>query len=187
MSIERTEVTIGKPEPTKSSLPSIKDLVDGKLTEAPPQVEETKAQRKARLLNVLDRSPVNARFQVILPNGRHPEWIRNDALEIDRMKALGFEMARADEVATTLHNDGTGKAIVGDVVLMTCSREDKEMIDEIRREQQERLNGKPGGDKEVKEEREFKKVGDSDVPTFNEGRTHTAKADDIKSALNIKD
>ena len=116
---------------------------------------ESRANRKARLASILDRSVLGDRFNVKLPDDKHGEWIRNDPMEIHRMEALGFKVDTEYATNRALHGDGSDSAIVGDVIFMTCERETKDIIDEIRQEQFFAKNAKPGEKKMLGEEMAF--------------------------------
>lgn len=137
---------------------------------------EERAKRKAMLIQSFDRGVVHDRLTVPLPDDMYGEWVRNDPLEIDRMRTLGFDIDREHASSRSLHNDGGGAAIVGDVIFMTTPRENKELIDEIRLERFIAVNGKPGDVKaKTKEEREFeansRRDTDGVVPTVVESTT----------------
>lgn len=154
-----------------------------------PMSPEERAKRKAMLVQAFDRGVIHDRLAVKLPPHIHGEWVRNDPMEIDRLKTLGFEIDYDYAPARSLHGDGTGAAIVGDVVHMICPREVKELIDEVRMDKFMAVNGKPGEKKaKTKEEREFEAntLRDSQgiVPAFAESDTNTrfSKAD-VEAAL----
>lgn len=144
---------------------------------------EERAKRKARLAVLLDRGLIQDRLSVPLPADKHGEWVRNDPLEIHRLETLGFEVDTKFANAHALHNDGSGAAVVGDVIFMITSRENKELIDEIRHEQFLASNNP----RKSREEREFeeKVKGESggDVPTFTESKTRGARKEQIAAAL----
>jgi hypothetical protein len=154
---------------------------------------EERAKRKALLIQSFDRGVVHDRLTVPLPADMYGEWCRNDPLEIDRLRTLGFDIDREHAVHRRLNDDGGGAAIVGDVVFMTTSRENKELIDEIRHDRFIAINGKPGDSKaKTKEEREFEtntaRDGGGVVPTMVESRTssHINRAD-VEAALSKVD
>lgn len=97
------------------------------------------ADRKAKILKVLDRGYLNDRLMVSIPNDLHGEWVdRRDDVEIMRKKGLGFDFyippATAGEEIKTLQSDGTKHVIVGDVVLMTIAKPEYEIIQSVYRE-----------------------------------------------------
>lgn len=154
---------------------------------------EQRSKRKAMLVQAFDRGIIHDRLKVDLPPHIHGEWVRNDPMEIDRLRSLGFEVDLEFASRRNLHSDGTGAAIVGDVVHMICPKELKELIDEVRMDKFMAVNGKPGDRKaKTKEEKEFmaNTVRDSggDVPAFVESETTTrfTKAD-VEAALSQVD
>jgi len=149
----------------------------------------SRAEKKARLAVVLDRGIAHDRLKVNLPADVHGEWVRNDPFEINRMRFLGFEIDKEYAPARSLHGDGTGSAIVGDVIFMTTSKERKDMIDEVRKDQFFRVNGYPGDTKNSREERELaenvaRETG-GQIPTFTESRSREARKEDIAAALDV--
>jgi hypothetical protein len=146
-------------------------------------IDMTRAEMKARLVQVLERGIVHDRMLVPLPADVHGEWARNDPLEIARMQTLGFEVDYEYAPRRALHSDGTGAAIVGDVIFMTCPRIIKEVIDEIRHEQFIRLNA-PSQTKEDKEmiANTLRSTG-SEIGAFSESTTHIATEDDIRDTV----
>lgn len=145
--------------------------------------QETKAQKKARLAAVLDRGIVTANLDTsFLPEGQHGEWIRYDSNEIARMKALGFDTYKGNH-PNTLHSAADGTVRVGDVILMTTSKEQKELIDEVERERLNRIHGKT--DSQI-EERSFVQQVDGGIKPLIESRIEEADADHILSATKGK-
>lgn len=149
-------------------------------------VEEIRArnERKAKLVSVLDRSVAGDRLRVDLPDNVYGEWFPNDKLEIYRAEAMGFKVDEEFACKRALHDDGTGsKSIVGDVIFMTCPRETKELIDEIRKEQYEAINSPRGG--RQKEERDF--ANNSELPTQMKSRVDSVNVEQIRAAITAKD
>lgn len=144
---------------------------------------EERAAKKARLAVLLDRGIVNDRLKVDLPPDVHGEWVRNDPLDVQRLRALGFEVDNQFATAHGLHNDGTGSAIIGDVVFMTTSRENKDLIDEIRHEQFLRSNNP----KKAREEKQFEEKTGKDtggqIPTFTDSTQRSVRKEEIMAAL----
>lgn len=142
---------------------------------------------KAKMVTVLSRGVVHDRLHVETPDDVYGEWVSNDKSEIYRMQTLGFEIDKKYARQRALHDEGAGDtAIVGDVIFMTCPREVKEVIDEIRLEQYQSANSARGG--RQKEERDF----DSDtanvgLPSQIKSRVDSATVDNIKAALTAKD
>jgi len=145
--------------------------------------ELTRAQKKIRLASVLDRGIVGDRLKVDLPDNLHGEWIFNDQTEIMRMEALGFTVDTEYAPKRALHSKGTGASYVGDVVFMTCEKETKDLIDEIKREQYTRLNRKG---KTQKEEKDFNKMTEREgLDPIGEGSVNEARKEVIEQALGI--
>ena len=93
----------------------------------------TKAQRKAKLAQVLDRGMVSDRLVVKNPDpNKHYEWCRDTEIDIDRWRSLGFEVET--EVGEGLHGKGDNRRVVGDAILMSCLRENFEILGELKAE-----------------------------------------------------
>lgn len=144
---------------------------------------EERAQRKARLAVLLDRGLISDRLTVELPPELHGEWNRNDPLDIQRLRTLGFEIDTKYAPARALHNDGTGSAVVGDVIFMTTSRENKELIDEIRHEQFLASNSPRKAREEKQFEERIGKETGGQIPTFTDSVQRTVRKEEIMAAL----
>lgn len=144
---------------------------------------QSKAEMKARLVQVLERGMVHDRMMVPLPSDVHGEWVRNDPLEIARMQTLGFQIDHEYAPKRALHSDGTSAAVVADVIHMICPKEVKETIDEIRHEQFHRLNAP----KAAKEDRELiantMRDTEGEIRPFADSVTHSVDRDAIAEAL----
>lgn len=105
------------------------------ITDEDREKANARAARKAKLAQVMDRGYLNDRLNVkeLLGVDKHGQWVRNDPQEITRMKQLGFELDN-ELGKTSLHGDGKGNAIIGDVILMTTPRENYELLQEIEQE-----------------------------------------------------
>ena len=100
----------------------------------PDQAKE-RASRKAKLAQVLDRGMVSARIAVKNPDpNKHYEWPRNTETDIDRWKALGFELEQDKKTSPGLHGQGDSRIVVGDAVLMSTSKENHEILEELKAE-----------------------------------------------------
>jgi len=153
---------------------------------------ETRQERRARLAQVLDRGVVQDHLHVDLPPHLVGQWVRNDPMEIHRMQLLGFEINTDYVPRTQLNNDGTGRVIVGDVVHMITSRENKEDIDFVMDRHAQRISGlTKDARNEQKEEKDFSKLTRKDtdgvVPVFNEGTARQANRDELANALGLKE
>jgi hypothetical protein len=144
---------------------------------------EERAQKKARLAVLLDRGFIQDRLKVPLPDDLHGEWVRNDPIDIQRLRTLGFEVDTQYATSRSLHNDGTGSAVIGDVIFMTTSRENKELIDEIRHEQFLRSNSP----RKAREEKQFEDKTAKDtggqIPTFTDSTQRTMRKEELAAAL----
>lgn len=154
---------------------------------------EDRAKRKSMLIQAFDRGIVHDRLAVKLPPHIHGEWVRNDPMEVDRLKTIGFEVDYEYATRRGINNDGTGAAVVADVIFMICPKEVKELIDEVRMDKFQAINGKPGDRKaKTKEEKEFEMNTARDsggiIPTMTESETTTrfSKAD-VEAALDKVD
>lgn len=98
---------------------------------------ESRASKKARLAQILQRGFVNDKLVVegADPN-RYYCWVRDDEQEIMRCKALGFVLE--SEKGKGLHGTGDNTRRIGDVILMSTPRDNYELIQEIRMEQKSR-------------------------------------------------
>lgn len=154
-----------------------------------PMTPEQRAKRKAMLVQAFDRGIIHDRLKVDLPVHIHGEWVRNDPMEIDRLRSVGFEVDYEFATRRNLHSDGSGAAIVGDVIHMICPKELKQLIDEVRMDKFMAVNGKPGDRKaKTKEEKEFMantaRDSGGDVPVFVESETTTRfSRADVEAAL----
>lgn len=165
---------------------------DAPLTEEQINKNMSKADKRARIVRVLERGIVADRTTVEnLPPHLHGEWVERDALAIDRKRTLGFWIDKEYAPKRALHSDGTDSSIVGDTVYMVCLKEDKQLIDEVRHEQYIRMHGTNAQKKSlgfdadgVKEEKEFKtQAGAVDIPIIEESKINTLRKDELVAAL----
>ncbi len=147
---------------------------------------ETREQKVARRAQIYNRGVLGDRLHVDLPPEIHGEWVPNNVVDIERKRGLGFEIDTEHAKNRALHDKGDGASYVGDVVFMTCSREDKEIIDEIRRKRYNDVHA-PKGNKQL-EERNFlnsnSTVAGAGVGSTSEGSALRVKGTDISAALN---
>jgi hypothetical protein len=143
----------------------------------------TRSQKKAKLVEVLDRGITVDRLKVDLPPELYGEWVPNDPGEIARMETLGFEIDKEYSPKRSLHGSGSGEGRVADVIFMTTSRETKELIDEIRNEKFIQMHGKANRDNRaaVAEEREIQQG--SPLPVINESSTSSVQGQEIAAQL----
>lgn len=145
-------------------------------------------QQKAKVASILDRGVIHDRLKVNIPPDLHGEWVRNEPLDIDRMRTLGFWIDDTYATRRALHSDGTSANIVGDVIHMVTTRQNKKMIDHVRNEMQERSMRNPR--KAIEEEGAgFGSASKPDavIPTFSESSQRLVTAADVKAALAAAD
>lgn len=137
---------------------------------------------KARLAEVLSRSIVEDRLNVReLPNDLYLEWVPTNEVEITRKKALGFRIPTEDWIMkNSLHNDGTGKPQIGDVIAMVCDKRHKELIDEIQAERAAQNSAPRRNKGEVDFEKQNKTTPN---PTINEGTVEKIKLQGLLDAM----
>lgn len=137
------------------------------------RIKKARAEKKARFARVLERGFIVDRLDVSesCPADLHAEWVNVDPIEIERKRALGYTIVDADWARRkSLNSDGSSKAIVGDVVLMACPKEDYELLEEVRLERFKEMHGPK---KSQVEETQFKTqmaAGDQKIlPVIDEG------------------
>ena len=138
----------------------------------------------ARLATVLDRGLVSTFLSVDLPKDLHGEWVPNHPIDIDRLKALGFEVDTKH--ASAMHGGGAGEKVVGDVIYMVQPMRAHLLVEEFRKKRYEEMHGKKTDSSGTriegsKEERDFKsQVG---LPVIDESSTESVNAEQIETAL----
>lgn len=147
--------------------------------------KELREEKKARLARIQDRGLANQRLDVELPSHLYGEWVPNDKLEIYRMQSLGFVIDDKYAVKRALHDQGDGRSVVGDAVFMVSSMEDHQLLEEIRRENYNTVNGSPNDPKSLqREEKEFasenRRIG---MPIVEESRHRRARKTELEAAL----
>ena len=175
MSIERTVTNVKTGEAM-----SLSDALE----KSPP---ETRAEKKAKLIQVLSRGMAIDRLHIELPDELYGEWIPNDQAEIQRMELLGFDVDTEHAPSSKLHDTADGKTVLGDTVFMTCSSETHELLEEIRREEFIRANGTPGETATTqKEEAEFDTAATRlGMPVIEESTSRVARKAEIEKALGV--
>lgn len=171
---------------------SIKEIVqngENISLETPEQKEaykrmtpEERAQRRAAIVTALERGVINDRMVVPLPAHMHGEWVRRDPIEIEAMKRLGFEVDNQYAKERALNSDGSSAAIVHDVVFMTCSKENKELIDEVKRLRAYEQANPRGPQREEKELANNINRG-GDIKPLTESSTRAARRENIAAAM----
>lgn len=165
MSVEREVANVSKKDT------SINELTDEDFTE--------------RLATVLDRGMVSTFLSVDLPDDVHGEWVPNHPIDIDRLKALGFEVDT--EFASAMHGGGQGEKVVGDVIYMIQPMRAHLLVEAYKAKRYEEMHGKKTDSSGTliegsKEERDFKsQVG---LPVIDESSTESVNATQIEAALN---
>ena len=135
----------------------------------------------ARLATVLDRGLVSTFLSVDLPADLHGEWVSNHPIDIDRLKALGFEVDT--QYASAMHGGGSGEKVVGDVIHMVQPMRAHLLVEEFKAKRYQEMHGKKTDTKieGSKEERDFKsQVG---LPVIDESSTESVNASQIEAAL----
>lgn len=155
------------------------------------EAAKIRADKKARFARVLERGYIVDRLTVDLPDHLHGEWVALD--QVERWEALGFRVDKEHAFKRQLHPDGSGDrsggaARVGDVIFMTCAKEDYEIMQELKHEMFVKTHGKPGEKKALtqREEREFKNIVENqvgDLAVVDEGKEHPARDAQIKDAI----
>ncbi len=104
---------------------------------------ETKAQRKARLAQVLSRGIVLSRLETpvekLKENGMVGCWVRENDDDINRYEALGFELETGMESGK---DTGDNRQRGGDSDLMSTSKEHCDSIQEINTERRKKRSVK---------------------------------------------
>lgn len=111
---------------------------------------------RGRVAEVYSRSITEDRLNVPMPEEFHGEWVLNNELEISRKKGLGFIIDDVFATKVAMHNDGTGKPIIGDVIHMITTKENKKLIDKIAAEKYFEMHGtRAQKEAKQKEEKDF--------------------------------
>lgn len=144
---------------------------------------ETREQKKARRAQVLDRGQLGDRLQVDLPPDLYGEWVPNNTVDVFRKRAMGFEIDEVHARKRAMHDKGDAASYVGDCVFMTCSMEDKEILDEIRKDRYDKTHNPRGG--RQKEERDFlsSQASNTKDASIVESKARVARKEDISNAL----
>lgn len=141
----------------------------------------TSQEKKARIASILERGFVGDRLEVPLPGNLYGEWVSKDPMNVSRMQALGFQLDTEFAVNRALHNTGVGQVDVGDVVFMTTTRENKELIDEVQRDLFERNNNPKR--KNQKEETEASLLDKQGLPSVVSSKSDSVGAEEIIETL----
>lgn len=142
---------------------------------------EERSVQKARLAQVYDRGVVGDRLHVDLPPNLHGEWVPSNAVDVHRKEALGFRIDTEHAKQRKLHDKGDAASYVGDCVFMTCDRETKDIIDEIRKERYIQAHSPRGG--KQKEERDFITQAAPETSPTAESKARPVRKADITAAI----
>ena len=125
--------------PRGSGIPARSSAPANQREDLTPEEAETRAEKKAKIAQLLHRGLVNARLEVkdADPNYYYT-WIREHDPDIERMHALGFEIVTKEGSESALHGTGDNRRRLGDVILMKTSRENYEIIQEVKTEKKAR-------------------------------------------------
>lgn len=128
---------IMNPSPTEAAKGLDAESLKGTDEPTPEEAEAIRAQKKKRVAQVLTRGVLNAKldnvYHASVPSGRVGKFIRDDFESTIRYTNLGYSFEYNSE-AVKLHGSADGHIRVGDVVLMTISQEDREILREVKRE-----------------------------------------------------
>lgn len=145
-----------------------------------------KGELKAKLARILDRGVVQDRLVVELPDHLYGEWFRNNPMDIQRARALGFEIDTEYATKRAVHSNATGGAVVGDVIFMTCPKEVHEVIEEIRLERTVRRHS-PDSKGRNREERDLVKniedLGSPNIKAITESSENRVNYSEIAKAV----
>lgn len=134
MAIDKTLANVGA-----AALAGLKpnDVQEEDVVElTPEEAEALREQKIAKLTQVLSRGVLNDKLHSLIltavPKGRVGKLVRDRDEDIIRHSNLGYTFEVVPG-AQGLHATADGRVRVGDLVLMTISQEDHELLVEIRR------------------------------------------------------
>lgn len=145
------------------------------------RVEERKKIKAGLRVNLLERSAVSSALDLsFLPANLSGQWVRNETLRINDLRALNYEIYKDSKIRGLHDANADGSVVVGDLILMVCSKENREIIDELRKEEYNQRHGKPGDNRPQLEEKAFiaeqQTLVGSSIGTANESRVATVAA-----------
>jgi len=128
--------------------PKLKERKEHKeLTPEEAEVKARRAEKKARYAQVLSRGILNEKlalaYKQSVPDGFVGKFIRDNEGDVVRYANLGYGFTYR-EGAKGLNASPDGRVRAGDVVLMTISKEDLEILREIRIERVKYKVGEQG-------------------------------------------
>jgi hypothetical protein len=135
--------------------------------------QEEKDSFRAIAVDISSRGMVNAALEVALPEGIEGQWVANDPKEIARLKTLGFVEDTEFALKNALHNDGSGRAVIGDTIHMLIPKWKKEIINAERDKKFFAKHGFKGGGHLMQEERDFLANDRSIIGTFSDSNAKT--------------
>lgn len=152
--------------------------------ETPNMTPEERAAKKRFFVTQLERGVIHDRLHVDLPPHLHGEWVRRDNFEVEKMKALGFWVDTEYSAKRSLHGDGTKTGQVADVIFMCCSKEDKQLLDEVKHERFVATHAKRGSNT-AKEENDYVKLmkQHGDIIPAVESKTRDLRAGDVAATI----
>jgi len=181
MSQERDVIVVGS-NTTEKIAPEHEPLTPEETK--PP---ETRNERKARLARILERGIIADRLHVALPPDVYGEWVADDPVDIARLKALGFEVDTIYAPKHSIHSSGDKAGKIGDVIHMICSRENKDVLEEIRKENYDkRHNRKSVNQKSNMQGEEKEAVANIDrtgLPSIMESKTSIIGERELANAI----
>lgn len=103
----------------------------------PEEAEAIVAQKKARIAQVMTRGITNEKLQIVydkcVPDGYSGKFVLDDEGYVIRYTNLGFGFTYT-EGASGVHGRADGRIAVGDVVLMTITLADREILKTVKHE-----------------------------------------------------
>lgn len=139
--------------------------------QTPEEAEElSRDEKKQRLAQVLERGILNDMLaNVKAPAGRRGKFVRDNESDIMRYENLGFRIETFAE-GDTPHGTGDNRKVIGDVVFMTISEEDYQILQEVREEKTRQKLGAAKREYVSKSQQR-----NPDVPVFDRGNTEISK------------
>lgn len=132
---QRDEQRVERAEAKAAAEDKKPELDDINPEPSPEEAEEIRAQKKARIAQIMSRGILNERLQSVydagVPESRHGKFVRDDQGSIVRYSNLGYTF-EYNEDSLGEHATADNRIRVGDVVLMTISKDDHEILKEVR-------------------------------------------------------
>jgi len=120
--------------PEKKDVPSSTPAKDKE--DVSPEEAMSRSEKKAKIAQLLRRGLVNSRLEVTDGDpSKYYCWVREHDPDIERMHSLGFEIETEAGAKAGVHGAGDNRRRIGDVILMSTSKENYEIIQEVRQEQ----------------------------------------------------